>query len=334
MVYLLATRVLAWLALMCRSSAAKNAEILTLRHEVALLRRQVRALKAIWPERALLSALARLLPRVLRGQRIVSPRTLLAWHKRLVRTKWTQPAVPGRPPIPEELRNLIIRLGGENPSWGAHRVHGELRRLGHKVSAATVHRILREAGLGPAPRRHPARREWRQFLKSQASGLLATDFFHLDTIGLQRLYALFVMEVRTRTVHILGVTAHPTAAWTTQQARQLMWYLGDRAERFTYLIRDTDTKSTAAFDAIFADEGIAVIKIPPRSPNCNPHAERFIRSVRHECTNRLLIHGRGHAEKLLREYARHFNEHRPHQGRGQPAPLDDPNVIPLLKLDS
>lgn len=308
---------------------AGHTEILILRHEVALLRRQVRAPKTTWPERALLSALARPLPQVLRGQRIVSPHTLLAWHQRLVRQKRTQPPAPGRPPISDELRNLIIRLGGENARWGARRVHGELRRLGHKVSAATVRRILREAGLGPAPRRHPARREWRQFLKSQASGLLATDFFHLDTIGLQRLYALFVMEVRTRTVHILGVTAHPTAAWTTQQARQLMWHLGDRAERFTYPIRDRDTKYTAAFDAIFADEGIAVIKIPPRSPNCNPHAERFIRYARQECTNRLLIYGRGHAEKLLREYARHFNEHRPHQGRGQLAPVDDPNVIPL-----
>ncbi len=314
---------------MCRTSAAKNTEILLLRHEVALLRRQIAVPKPSWPERALLSALTRLLPRELREHRIVSPRTLLAWHQRLVEKKWTHPATPGRPPISAELRNLIIQLGSENARWGSHRVHGEVRRLGHKVSAAAVRRVLREAGLGPAPRRHPARREWSQFLKSQARGLLATDFFHLDTIGLQRLYALFVMEVRTRTVHILGVTAHPTAAWTTQQARQLMRHLGHRADRFTYLIRDRDTKYTPAFDAVFTSEGITVTKTPPRSPNCNPHAERFIRSVRQECTNRLLIYGRGHAEKLLREYARHFNQHRPHQGRGQLAPLDDPNAIPL-----
>ena len=329
MLYLVVTRIFAWLALMCRSSAAKDVEILVLRHEVAVLRRQVAAPKPTWPERALLAALTRLLPRVLRRHRIVSPRTLLAWHQRLIKGKWTQPASPGRPSIPEELRDLIIQLGAENPRWGFRRVHGELRRLGYRVSAATVRGILRAAGLGPAPRRHPARGEWTAFLKAEAHGLLATDYFHVDTIGLQRLYALFVMEVRTRTVHILGVTAHPTAAWATQQPRHLLWQLGERAAEFTHLIRDRDAKFTAAFDAVFASEDITVAKIPPRSPNCNPHAERFVRSVREECTDRLLIFDRGHAEKVLHDYAHHFNQHRPHQGRDQRAPLDDPNVIPL-----
>ena len=329
MIYLFTTRIFAWLALLCRSSATKDAELLILRHEVAVLRRQVATPKPTWPDRALPAALARPLPRALRGQRIVSPRTLLAWHQRLVQQKWTQPPSPGRPPIPDELRVLIIRLGAENRRWGFRRVHGELRRLGHKISPATVRRVLRQAGHGPAPRRQPARGEWTAFLKAQASGLLATDLFHVDTVGLQRLYALFVMEVRTRTVHILGVTAHPTAAWATQQARQLLWQLGNRTADFTYLIRDRDAKFTAPFDAVFASEGIAVVKIPPRSPNCNPHAERFVRSVREECTDRLLIYDRGHAEKVLHAYARHFNGHRPHQGRDQLAPLDDPNVIPF-----
>jgi putative transposase len=135
--------------------------------------------------------------------------------------------------------------------------------------------------------------------------------------------------VRTRTVHILGVTAHPTGEWVTQQARELMWQLESRASAFTHLIRDRDAKLTAAFDTVFASEGIAVAKIPPRSPNCNPHAERFVRSVREECLDRLPVYDRGHAEKILRAYARHFNAHLPHQGRGQLAPLDDPNVIPL-----
>jgi putative transposase len=219
LLYLFATRILAWLVLLSRSSAAKNAEVLILRHEVAVLRRQVATSKPRWPDRALLAALARLLPRPLRSHRIVSPRTLLAWHQRLIQQKWTQPTPPGRPPMSEYLRELITRLGSENPRWGFRRVHDELRRLGHKVSPSTVRQVLHAAGLGPAPRRHPARGEWTACLKAHAHGLLATDLFHVDTIGLQRLYALFVMEVPTRTVHILGVTAHPTASWAIQFSR-------------------------------------------------------------------------------------------------------------------
>ncbi|WP_234365243.1 IS3 family transposase [Streptomyces sp. RTd22] len=281
--YLIATRIFAWLFLMTRSSGAKNAEILILRHELAVLRRQVTTPKPGWPDRALLAALPRLLPRALREHRIVSPRTLLAWHERLVKQKWTQSPSTGWPPLREEIRDLIIRLGAENPRWGFRRVHGELRRLGLKVSPATVRRVLRAAGLGPAPRRQPTRGEWAVFLKAQARGLLATYLFHVDAITLQRLYALFVMEVGTRTIHILSVTAHPNAAWVTQQARQFLWQLGDHTADFTPLIRDRDAKFTAAFDAVFASEDTTVAKVPPRSPNCNSYTERFIRSVREEC---------------------------------------------------
>jgi putative transposase len=329
MLSLTATRIFAWLVLLARSSAAKDVEILILRHEVAVLRRQITTPRPGWPDRALLAALARLLPRELRCHRIVSVRTLLAWHQRFATRTWTQPPSPGRPPLTDDLRELITRLGAENPRWGLRRVQGELRRLGHQVSAATVRRVLRCAGLGPPSQRCAARGEWRTFLTAQTSGLLATDSFPVDTITLTRLYALFVMEVRTRGVHILGVTAHPTATWATQQARQLLWQIGDRASRFRFLIRDRDTKFTAAFDAVFTSEDITVAKIPPRSPHCNPHAERFIRSVREECTDRILLLDRGHTEKILHDYARHFNNHRPHQGRHQLAPHDDPTVIPL-----
>ncbi|MEY9889929.1 putative transposase [Catenulispora sp. MAP5-51] len=328
LVYLLFCRIASWLVLLGRSSAAKDVELLVLRHEVAVLRRANPKPRLDWSDRALFAALIRLLPKHLRAHRLVTPGTLLRWHRRLVADKWRQPRPPGRPPISEELVELILRLAGDNPSWGYTRIQGELRRLGHRVAAATIRKVLRRHRIPPAPKRDDGL-TWRMFLRAQAATILATDFFQIETVTLKRLYVSFVLELCTRRVHILGITEHPTAAWVTQLARNFLADLGERADRFRYLIRDRDSIFIDAFDAVFAAENIEIKKSAPQCPKMNAFTERWVKTLRAECADRMLIAGERHLQIVLDQYAEHYNAGRSHQGHGLNlrAPLDDPNVI-------
>jgi len=319
MLYLMFVRLAGWMALLARSASSKDAELLVLRHEVAVLRRQNPRPTLDWADRAVLAALARLLPRPVRMSRLVTPDTLLCWHRRLVRWRWTYPRRGGRPSRDDRLVALIGQMARDNPGWGYKRIQGELLGLGYQVGASTVRRVLRRLRIPPAPQR--GRTTWRQFLRTQTTTMLACGFFHVDcAVTLRRLYVFFVIEVSTRHVHVLGVTAHPDGTWTVQQARNLLMDLGERAGQFRFLVRDRAGQFTEAFDAVLSAAGIEVAKIPPRSPRANAYAERWVRAVRAEVTDRMLIAGPRHLRAVLDEYVADYNQHRPHPARSLRSP--------------
>jgi transposase InsO family protein len=303
------------------AAAALEVENAVLRHELGVLRRSVKRPELRRRDRVVLAAASGLLPRGRWAVFVVSPQTLLRWQRELVRRKWTYRRRPaGRPRLDPELRELALRLARENPRWGCVRIQGELRKLGIKVGATTIRTLLRQHGLGPAPRRTGP--SWAEFLRAQAQGVLACDFFTVETVWLRPLYVLFWIEHGSRRVHLAGVTANPDCAWVTQQARNLA--IDGRLGNVRFLIHDRDAKFCGPFDAIVRSEGVRVIETPFRAPKANAVAERWVRTVRNECLDHVLIVGRRHLERVLLIYVTHYNAARPHRSLSLATPAGQP----------
>jgi transposase InsO family protein len=320
-VYLLTCRVLGLAALVFRGDLAKDAELLVLRHENAVLRRHAGRVRYERADRAWFAALARLIPRKRWAEVFpVTPATLLAWHRRLAAKKYdtSKRRKPGRPPTSPGIARLAVRLARENPLWGHRRIHGELTKLGVTVAPSTVWEILHAAGINPAPRRSGA--SWRQFLHAQAAGIVAVDFLHVDTVLLTRLYVLVFIEHGTRRMHLGGVTANPTGEWTVQQARNLALSFGERFEDVKFLIRDRGSSFTASFDAVFQAAGARILRTAVQAPRMNAICERLAGTLRRELLDRVLILGEAHLRTVLAEYQAHYNTARPHQGIAQRVP--------------
>ena len=324
-VFLLITRLISWLRLSQRKETWKTAEILILRHQLTVLqRRQPCRPRLDWADRALLATLFAVIPKARRQalRLLVTPDTVLRWHRDIVRRRWAARSMrgkTGRPAARRNVRALVLRLARENPGWGYRRIHGELAGLGAKIAASTVWEILKNAGIDPAPRR--ADPTWPQFLRSQAEAILACDFLTADLLDGTQAYVLAVIEHATRRIRILGVTLHPTGAWTSQQARNLIMDLGEQAHRVKFMIRDRGSNYTAAFDEVLADAGIRTVLCNVRTPRMNAIAERWIGGCRRELLDRTLIWNENHLRRILREYETHHNQHRPHRSLDSAAPL-------------
>jgi len=317
-VYLAVRGVLGLVVLAVRPGRSKDLEILVLRHELSVLRRQSARPRLTPADRAFLAALSRLLPRAAWVSFSVRPETLLGWHRRLVARRWTYlSARLGRPPLDPSVVALILRLAEENPRWGYQRIVGELKGLGVALSATTVRTVLVEAHVLPAPERGGM--SWRAFLRQQAATALACDFLTVETAFLQRIYVLFFISLATRRIEYVACSSNPDGNWTAQQARNLLMQRGED-QPFRLLIHDRDSKFGGGFDDVFRSEGVRVIRTPVRAPNANAYAERWVRTVRADCLDHLLIFGRRHLERVLRVYLRHYNGHRPHRALALKSP--------------
>jgi putative transposase len=318
----------------------KDLEILLLRQQLRILQRKLpnsRSPRISMGDKSVLAILAVRFTALTKGTAhrldeallLFKPDTVLRWHRELVRRKWTfrQEKRIGRPPVALELQELIVRLARENPRWGYSKIYGELTKLGYQIGRSTVRDILKRQHVPPVPERGRQGSTWQGFLGHYREQFLACDFFTVETAWLKTLYVFFFIELGTRRVHFAGCTAHPTGEWVTQQARQLAWTLQDRrAEQderlpMRFLIHDRDAKFTSSFNAVFASEGIEIIRTPYRAPRANAFAERWIRSAREECLDRLLILGEAHLRRVVRDYVDYYNRARPHQGIEQRCPI-------------
>ncbi|RNG34340.1 integrase core domain-containing protein [Streptomyces botrytidirepellens] len=337
LVYRVTRMLLSVPAVLLRRQAVKDAELLVLRHENAVLRRQrVGPVRYEPGDRLWFAALSSLIPRWRWVQVFpVIPGTLLGWQRWLVARRWgysDRGGKAGRPTTATVVKELVVWLAWENPRWGCRRIQGELARLGYRLGASRVWEILTAAGIGPAPRRCGP--TWREFLTAQAESTIACDFVHIDLVDLRRVYALIFLEHGTRRLHVSGVTAHPTAAWTVQQARNLAVEMGVYLESLRFLIRDQDVKYTESFDAVFQAEDIETVTTAPRAPRMNAHCERVIGTLRREACDHVLVWNEAHARHVLESYARHCNGHRPHQARAQRPPLAEHQAALLSDLNT
>jgi putative transposase len=338
-VFLLITRVAAGLRLSRREEAWKTAEILILCHQLTVLqRRQPRRLKLDWADRALLATLLGQIPKARRqGLRLlVTPDTIVRWHRDLGRRRWAARSThgrTGRPATRRSIRALVRRLARENPGWGYRRIHGELAGLGVKVAASTVWEILRASGIDTGRRQTGP--TWSQFLRSQAEAILACDFFTVDLLDGTQAYVLAVIEHATRRIRILGVTLHPTGQWTAQQARNLLMDLGNQTDRVRFMIRDRGSNFTAAFDAVLAGAGIRTVLCNIQTPRMNAITERWIGGCRGELLDRTVIWNTAYLRQVLRQYETHHNQHRPHRflhGAAPLKPLPAPVDLDLYRI--